>query len=78
MIEKTVIGGKTYVKCYWKNFYRYEQIDDDHMCYVIYINGEEAEYCPSHATRWEVDMRFHELLQENGIVDDNMYCRKEI
>jgi hypothetical protein len=29
------------------------------------------------ATRDEVDMRFHELLAERGIEDDNMYVRKE-
>jgi hypothetical protein len=29
------------------------------------------------ATREEVDMRFHDILAERGIEDDEMYVRKE-
>ena len=71
------IWGKTYVRAYWDNFYRWEQDDDDRWSYHIYINKEEVERCPMNATRDEVDMRFHELLAERGIEDDNMYVRKE-
>lgn len=70
------IWGKLFVRTYWPNFYRWEQIDDDHWSYVIYINHEEVERCPTHATEEEVDMRFHDLLEENGIEDDSMYERK--
>lgn len=70
------VWDKTYVRAYGDNFFRYEEIDDDHGNYVIYINKEEVEQCPSSATRDEVDMRFHDLLHEYGIEDDNMYVRK--
>ncbi len=78
MIETKTVWDKKYVKCYWPNFYRYEEIDDSHASYVIYINNEEVEWCPQNATREEVDMRFHELLAEHGIEDDDMYVRKEL
>lgn len=71
------VWDKTYVRAYWPNFFRYEEIDDDHWSYVIYIDNEEVERCPTNATREEVDMRFHELLAERGIEDDEMYVRKE-
>ena len=71
------VWDKTYVRAYWPNFFRYEEIDDEHWSYVIYIDNEEVERCPMNASRAEVDMRFHELLAERGIEDDNMYVRKE-
>lgn len=71
------VWDKTYVRAYWPNFFRYEEIDDEHWSYVIYIDNEEVERCPTNATRDEVDMRFHELLAERGIEDDEMYVRKE-
>ena len=70
------VWGKTYVRAYWPNFYRYEQDDEDTWSYHIYINNEEVEWCPIHATREEVDMRFHDILHERGIEDDTMYVRK--
>lgn len=70
------IWDKMYVRAYWPNFYRYEDIDDDHGHYVIYINNEEVEHCPLAATRQEVDMRFHDLLEENWIEDSEMFIRK--
>ena len=70
---------KTYRKCYWPNFYRYEvEADGEKGYYHIYINNEEVERCPLQATKEEVDMRFHELLEENWIEDDNMYEWKEV
>mgnify|MGYP007038213430 FL=1 len=71
------VWDKTYVRCYGDNFYRFEQDDEDTWSYHIYINNEEVEQCPLCATRDEVDMRFHELLEENGIESDEMYVRKE-
>lgn len=71
------VWDKTYVRAYWPNFYRLEEDDEDRASYHIYINDEEVECCPLCATREEVDMRFHELLEENDIEDDSMYVRKE-
>lgn len=71
------VWDKTYVRCYGDNFYRFEEDDEDTWSYHIYINKEEVERCPLCATREEVDMRFHELLEENGIESDEMYVRKE-
>ena len=71
------VWDKTYVRAYWKNFYRWEQDDEDTWSYHIYINNEEVERCPMRATREEVDMRFHEILKERWIEDDEMYVRKE-
>lgn len=70
------IWWKTYVKCYWPNFYRWEEDDEDTWSYHIYINKEEVERCPLRATEEEVDMRFHDILAERGIEDDNMFERK--
>lgn len=71
------VWGKTYIRAYWPNFYRWEQDDEDTWSYHIYINNEEVERCPLNATREEVDMRFHDILAERGIEDDEMYVRKE-
>ena len=71
------VWDKTYVRAYGDNFYRLEEEDEDKAYYHIYINKEEVEVCPLAASRAEVDMRFHELLAERGIEDDNMYVRKE-
>lgn len=71
------VWGKTYVRAYWPNFYRWEEIDNDKACYVIYLNDEAVEYCLLNATREEVDMRFHELLDEKWIKDHEMYVRKK-
>lgn len=71
------VWGKTYVRAYWPNFFRFEQDDEDTWSYHIYINDEEVERCPMNATRDEVEMRFHELLDERGIEDHDMYVRKE-
>ena len=72
------VGWKTYARAYGPNFYRFERDDEDTGSYHIYINNEEVERCPMRATKQEVDMRFHELLDEYGIEDDEMYVRKEI
>lgn len=77
MPEFKKIGDKTYVKAYGPNFFRLEEEDEDKAYYHIYINGEDVEMAPLSATRDEVDMRFHDLLAENGIEDDSMYVRKE-
>lgn len=76
-METKKIWGKTLVKCYWPNFYRFEW-DDDTARYHIYIENEEVEICPLQASKEEVDMRFHDLLDERGIKDDNMYVRRSI
>ena len=72
------IWWKTFHRCYGPNFYRFEQEDEDKGYFHIYINNEDVETCPLAATIEEVDMRFHDLLAEHGIEDDNMFVRKEI
>lgn len=73
------VWNKTYHKCYGPNFFRYEEEADwEKAYYHIYINNEEVEVCPLAATREEVDARFHDLLHEHGIKDDNMYVRKQV
>ena len=71
------IWDKTYIRSYWQNFFRFEEEDEDKGYYHIYINWEDVETCPLAATRQEVEMRFHDLLEENWIEDDEMYVRKE-
>lgn len=71
------IWDKTYIRAYWKNFYRFEEEDEDKGYYHIYINGEDVETLPLSAWKEEAEIRFHDLLAENGIEDDNMYIRKE-
>lgn len=77
--ETKQVWSQTYVKCYWPNFFRLEEEADGQKAYYhIYINNEDVECCPLEASREEVDMRFHELLEQNGIEDDEMYVRKLI
>lgn len=78
MVETKQIWGKTYVKCYGLNFYRYEPIDDDNACYVIYIDWEEVERCPTQATEAEVRMRFNDICAERGVDPNQMYVWKSI
>lgn len=71
------IWGKTYVRHYWPNFYRWEQDDEDWGSYHIYINKEEVEWLPMRATEEDAIERFHYWLDQYGIESDEMYEWKE-
>lgn len=71
------IWNKTYIRTYWPNFYRLEEEDEDKAYYHIYINGEDVETLPLCASEDEAEMRFHELLDQHWIEDDDMYRWKE-
>lgn len=61
-----------YVKCYWQNSIRYEDIDWDwekaYRC--IYINGERVDTAPLCAREEEARMRLLELCEENWVEEE--------
>ena len=71
-LEIKNIWGEKYVKCFWANSIRYEDIDWDwqkaYRC--IYINGERVESAPLCATEREARMRLLELCEENGVEEE--------
>ena len=66
------INGEQYVRCYWSNSIRYEDIDwDNEKAYrCIYINGERVETAPLCATEKEARERLLELCEENGVEEE--------
>lgn len=79
MIETKTIGNKKYVKCYWPNSIRYEDIDWDwqKMYWCIYINNERVETAPLQATEEEARIRLLDLCSENW-VEEQQRERKPI
>lgn len=75
---KTILGEK-YVKCFWPNSVRLEDIDWDweKMYRCIYINGERVDTAPLCATRDEAEMRLQELCERYG-VEKEQYIRKPL
>ena len=73
------IWGMTFVRRYWPNSIRYEDIDWDwqKMYWCIYINGERVETAPLQATEEEARMRLQQLCEEHG-VDEEQRQRKPL
>ena len=71
-MEIKTIHGKKYVKCYWPNSIRYEDIDGDNekAYWCIYINGERVETAPLAATEEEARIRLADLCWENGVEEE--------
>ena len=72
MVEIKKRWWRDYVKCYWPNSIRYEDIDgDDQKAYrCIYVNDERVDTAPLCATEKEARMRLLELCEENGVEED--------
>ena len=66
------VWDKTYVRCYWPNSIRYEDIDGDgeKMYRCIYINGDWVDTAPLCATEDEARSRLLELCEENGVEEE--------
>lgn len=66
------INGEKYVKCFWQNSIRYEDIDwDNQKAYrCIYINGERVDTAPLCATEKEARQRLLDLCEENGVAEE--------
>jgi hypothetical protein len=66
------INGEKYVKCFWQNCIKYEDIDwDNEKAYrCIYINGERVETAPLCATEQEARDRLLELCEENWVEEE--------
>ena len=79
MIETKTIWGKKYVKCYWPNSVRYEDIDWDwqKMYWNIYINDERVETAPLQATEEDARTRLLDFCVENW-VEEQQRERKPI
>lgn len=71
-MEIKQIWGKTFVKCYWPNSIRYEDIDwDNEKAYrCIYINGERVDTAPLCATEEEARMRLQKLCEEHWVEEE--------
>ena len=71
-MEIRTILWEQYVKCYWQNCIRYEDIDwDNEKAYrCIYINGERVDTAPLAATEEEARNRLLELCEENGVEEE--------
>jgi len=65
-MEIKKFNGETYIKCYWPNSIRYEDIDgDNEKAYrCIYVNNERVDTAPLCATEEEARMRLNELCEE--------------
>lgn len=77
-METKTINWEKYVKCYWPNSIRYEDIDwDNEKAYwCIYINDERVESAPLCATPWEARMRLLELCNEHGVEEEQRIRKK--
>jgi hypothetical protein len=66
------INWEKYVRCFWENSIRYEDIDwDNEKAYTcIYINGERVETAPLCATEQEARERLLELCEENWVEEE--------
>lgn len=72
------IWNSTYVECYAPNSVRWENRDEELMCYHIYINDELYEICPLEATEQEATMRLHDIMDELWIEGNDEPVRKKI
>lgn len=72
------IWGKIYAECYAPNSVRFENRDEEMMCYHIYINDELYEMCPLHASKQEAEDRLHEIMDELWIEWNDEPILKEI
>lgn len=72
------INWENYVKCYWPNSIRYEDIDwDNEKAYrCIYINDERVESAPLCATEHEARQRLLELCDENEVEEEQRTRKK--
>lgn len=61
-----------YMKCYWPNSIRYEDIDgDNEKAYrCIYINGERVDTAPLCATQEEARIRLLDLCREHWVEEE--------
>lgn len=66
------INKEQYVRCYWSNSIRYEDIDWDwekaYRC--IYINGERVDTAPLCASEEEARDRLLDLCEENWVEEE--------
>lgn len=79
MVEIKKMNGKKYVKCYWPNSIRYEDIDGDNekAYWCIYINGERVDTAPLCANEEEARIRLLDLCEEYW-VEEEQRVRKEL
>lgn len=77
-METKIRYGKEYVKCYWPNSIRYEDIDWDNQkaYWCIYINDERVESAPLCATEKEARQRLLELCDEHGVEEEQRTRKK--
>lgn len=66
------INGEKYIKCYWPNSIRYEDIDGDNekAYWCIYINWEWVDTAPLCATEEEARIRLLDLCAENWVEEE--------
>lgn len=71
-MEIKTIRGEQYVKCYWPNSIRFEDIDGDNekAYWCIYINGERVDTAPLAATQEEARIRLLDLCYENWVEEE--------
>lgn len=71
-MEIKTIRGEQYVKCYWPNSIRFEDIDGDNekAYWCIYINGERVDTAPLAATQEEARIRLLDLCEENWVEEE--------
>ena len=71
-METKKIWNMVFIKCYWPNSIRYEDIDGDgqkaYRC--IYINNERVDTAPLCATEQEARMRLLELCEQNNVEEE--------
>lgn len=77
-METKKIWNKTFAKCYAPNSVRFENRDEELMCYHIYINNELYEICPLEATKEECEMRLHDIMDELWIEGNDEPVWKKI
>lgn len=72
MVEIQTRNGRKYVKCYWPNSIRYEDIDWDweKAYWCIYINGERVETAPLAASEEEAREMLLNLCEENEVEEE--------